>query len=213
MAIGDSCGFAFPWDEFALAILLASLVPSTPSGFSMFASGSPPRPRLARAARFLAHRRKNHIMRPRRRRREMPPTMPPAIARLRWLWERVEAVEVKPVGTDTELVEETWAGSVEETWAGVVEETWAGSVEEPWTGTMTAEEVNVDWLAVDDAPESVRGRLALVLSFAHAGGWPPVLGLVSSSPAPALVIGELEIGRELNGSLITILIEIGKLVY
>jgi hypothetical protein len=113
-------------------MLSSSLGTVTPPAFS---SASTPRPRLA--ARFLAHLRKNHITKPRRRRTKMPPTMPPAIAPLREVWERVEEAEVKPVGAiePTELVEETWAGSVEETWAGVV------VIEELWTGTMTAAEL------------------------------------------------------------------------
>lgn len=62
---------------------------------------------------------------------------------------------------------------------------------------------------VDGALESVRVTLALALSFAHAGGSPPppplVLGLVSSSLVLALAIGELDMGSELNGSRIMIL--------
>jgi hypothetical protein len=57
----------------------------------------------------------------------MPPTMPPAIAPVRELWEGVEEAEVKPVGTMEP--------------AELVEETWAGVVEEIWTGTMTAAEL------------------------------------------------------------------------
>lgn len=47
----------------------------------------------------------------------MLPTMPPAIAPARELWEGVEVVEVEPVG----MVEP--AGMVEETWAVMVVET------------------------------------------------------------------------------------------
>ena len=53
----------------------------------------------------------------------------------------------------------------------------------------------------------VRVPLGVALSFAHASPppCPPVLGLKSLSLALALVIGELEMGSELNGSRIIVI--------